>query len=681
MTYFEEVGRWINIPIIESGFEIATLKLDQLIDNGIGYSKPAKAFLDGYINHWLGKMYMKIESRKSIYAQSESEDNYALKVEEELKKIFQDKPSYEANSFDYIILFSAIKSNADQNPFVQKIVNLSKEKNISEENYFYSTNAISDWQRKFEEISYVKLFQLPYEQKYNHDQISTEYLNDLTAYLISHTLQDKERKFLVACEFIKDLKIENKKKYFRSFIRAMFLSYLFIRTTTLQNIFFHFNSTEELNLFNKELIDLIRLIKHHSINNKCDSKQEFFENHPYITEGRLKISELNKEGEVSDTNLTAKEIISTDSLETFNMLQGKVKTKSKAFNKILAQINTIVESDMSVLLLGETGTGKSAIVKQIHDSSLRKGKPYISLNCAAVIEGLIESELFGHIKGSFTGAFEDKTGIFEAANGGTVFLDEIDKASLVLQQKILTFIQTKNFTKVGSTDLIEVDVRIILATNVEPHKLLSSGKMLEDFYHRIAEPSFTITPLRDRKEDIIEFVDLFTTTNEGIFKWSLSLSDEVKIKFQEFKWPGNIRELENLVRKIFILAKSEKKNEFDLDDLEQLLAETPDINQNKIFRSFEESFSDLFANYLNRRKEFKSIPIQTENEVSKKNKRRNPHSFLKLIVEPIAAHHYKASNLINTKASEYLGMEWDNGDDSTLIKRENLYETIAKMYE
>lgn len=222
--------------------------------------------------------------------------------------------------------------------------------------------------------------------------------------------------------------------------------------------------------------------------------------------------------------------------------------KSQVMQEVYKQIGRAASSDVTVLILGESGTGKELVAKSIYKNSSRRDKPFVTVNCAAIPEGLLESELFGHEKGAFTDAKERHIGKFEQAKDGTIFLDEIGDMSLPLQAKILRVLQERSFERVGGTETIYTNARIIAATNKNLLKLVEEKKFREDLYYRLNVFTITLPPLRERKEDIPDLVEYF------IFKYShkyqkvvTGVDSEVMEIFMNYSWPGNVRELENAI--------------------------------------------------------------------------------------------------------------------------------------
>jgi two-component system response regulator HydG len=231
---------------------------------------------------------------------------------------------------------------------------------------------------------------------------------------------------------------------------------------------------------------------------------------------------------------------------------------SKESKAIQQQIELIAPSDMSVIISGETGTGKEFVAQSIHKFSKRYTKPFIAIDCGALPKELAGSELFGHIKGSFTGAVADKQGSFEVADGGTIFLDEIGNLSYENQIKLLRVIQERKIKRIGATKDISIDVRIITATNENLINAVKEGRLREDLYHRLNEFKITLMPLRERKDDIIFFADHFLKkANQSLSKNVKAISQEAQRYLIGYYWHGNLRELNNVIRRAVLLATTD----------------------------------------------------------------------------------------------------------------------------
>lgn len=240
---------------------------------------------------------------------------------------------------------------------------------------------------------------------------------------------------------------------------------------------------------------------------------------------------------------------------TDNEFVSGISTASK---KLAEYIELVSPTDMSVLIIGESGTGKELIAKSIHEKSARKNKSFIAVDCGAIPKELAASEFFGHIKGSFTGAINDKIGYFEAANGGTIFLDEIGNLSYENQIQLLRALQERKIKPVGSNKEIEVDIRIITATNEDLREAVKNGDFREDLYHRINEFSIQSPSLIDRNEDLMIFADFFLEkANQQLSKNIIGFSPEVIAVFEKYRWPGNLRELQNIIKRATLLSQGD----------------------------------------------------------------------------------------------------------------------------
>lgn len=232
---------------------------------------------------------------------------------------------------------------------------------------------------------------------------------------------------------------------------------------------------------------------------------------------------------------------------------------SEATQKLDEYISLVAPTDMSVLIIGESGTGKEVTAKAIHQKSARKEKPFIALDCGAIPKELASSEFFGHLKGSFTGAVADKIGSFEAANGGTLFLDEVGNLSYENQMQLLRALQERKIKRIGSNSEINVDVRILSATNEDLKTAVEKGTFREDLYHRLNEFSLQIPALKDRGGDLQVLANHFLEKfNKKLGKELVGFSDEVWDIFNAYNWPGNIRELQNVIQRAVLLTVSDK---------------------------------------------------------------------------------------------------------------------------
>ncbi len=239
--------------------------------------------------------------------------------------------------------------------------------------------------------------------------------------------------------------------------------------------------------------------------------------------------------------------------------------KNKKMRQILGLIPKIADSDSSVLLTGETGTGKELVAKAIHYSSYRKDRRFVGINCAALTETLLESELFGHVRGAFTGAIRDKMGKIELAHRGTLFLDEAGEMQPATQGKLLRVLQEKEFEKVGGEETIKVDVRVIAATNQNLEELIAQGKFRRDLYYRLRVIPINLPPLRERMDDLPLLAAFFLKKHRDKLKKDIvSISQAALNKMLAYSWPGNVRELENIIESTVVITQGETIEDVDL---------------------------------------------------------------------------------------------------------------------
>jgi two-component system response regulator HydG len=261
-------------------------------------------------------------------------------------------------------------------------------------------------------------------------------------------------------------------------------------------------------------------------------------------------SQLNTSGKKPQT--------SKDDEGSSNMFFGNyVVGKSKLAQELFKQVDIVAPTNYSVILYGETGTGKEIIARTIHEKSTRSDKPFVAIDCGVISKELAGSTLFGHVKGAFTDAQTQKEGHFETANHGTIFLDEISNLTYETQANLLRVIQERRFKKVGGVKEMPVDVRIICASNENLQEAVRNGKFREDLYHRLNEFTINVPPLRNRKDDIGLFANFFLeNSNAELNKQILGFDDQVMNIFLNYSWPGNLREFRNVMRRAVLLTKS-----------------------------------------------------------------------------------------------------------------------------
>lgn len=287
-----------------------------------------------------------------------------------------------------------------------------------------------------------------------------------------------------------------------------------------------------------------------------------------------------------------------------------VYSGSKQSELIHKYTDLVGPTDMSVIIQGESGTGKEYIARKIHEQSKRANHPFVAIDCGSLSKELAGSEFFGHLKGSFTGALNDKTGQFEIANSGTLFLDEIGNLSYEIQVKLLRAIQERKIRKIGSNKDIPVNVRIITATNEDLISAVKRGVFREDLYHRLNEFSILVPPMRERKEDIKTFAQYFLKkANTELDRNVKGIPDRVWQCFESYSWPGNIREIKNVIRRAVLLSEN---NDIKIQDLPQeiIYACIPDKNypgKNKELRTItEKTEKDIIVSTLQQAKFNKS---------------------------------------------------------------------------
>lgn len=307
---------------------------------------------------------------------------------------------------------------------------------------------------------------------------------------------------------------------------------------------------------------------------------------------RLKENEADKE---------EAKIIST--LETKNF--HGIVYRSKVMNSVVELIQKAAPEDATVLILGESGTGKELVARAIHSLSKRSQNNFVAVNCGAISETLLESELFSHVKGSFTGALADKVGRFEAANNGTIFLDEVAETSENFQVKLLRVLQSGEFEKVGSSKTYKVNIRVIAATNKKLELAVKEKKFREDLYYRLNVIRVDLPPLRDRKEDVESLVRYFLSIESVEYKISKAVLDAL----MNYKWNGNVRELESVIKRAVIFAKSTGRNMLQLNDL-------PD----EIVKDVKLNFEDLVLDSLRQKRFSHSSIVETAKELGDVNR-------------------------------------------------------------
>ncbi len=278
-----------------------------------------------------------------------------------------------------------------------------------------------------------------------------------------------------------------------------------------------------------------------------------------IEELRVIITKAIEKQQILSENISLKKQL-RDKYEFSNIIGS-----SPAMQKVFSRITKVIKTDSTVLVLGDSGTGKELIAKAIHSNGPRRDKPFIAVHCGAIPENLLESELFGHTKGAFTGAIRDKIGKFEAANHGTIFLDEIATLPMHLQIKLLRVLQEQEVERIGSNKPIKLDVRIISATNVNLEEEVKRGNFRDDLFYRLNVIPVTLPPLRERVEDILPLVRHFLVKYcKEMDRPLMSIAREALMALEVYNWPGNVRELENVVERTVALTEGDQITLSDL---------------------------------------------------------------------------------------------------------------------
>lgn len=282
-----------------------------------------------------------------------------------------------------------------------------------------------------------------------------------------------------------------------------------------------------------------------------------------------------KEAISQESKVVATPKESKENFATQNFLEGE----SEAARQLYNYVNLVAPTQMSVLINGASGTGKEYVAHRIHQLSKRADKPFIAIDCGSIPKDLAASEFFGHVKGSFTGALTDKVGAFEEANGGTLFLDEIGNLSYEVQVQLLRALQERRIRRIGSTKEIEVDIRLVSATNENLKESISKGNFREDLYHRINEFTLLMPALKDRQEDILIFANFFLDqANRELDRHLIGFDAAASEAMQNYSWPGNLRQLKNIVKRATLLAQGDFISIRELGD-EILEHATPDAQQ------------------------------------------------------------------------------------------------------
>ena len=302
---------------------------------------------------------------------------------------------------------------------------------------------------------------------------------------------------------------------------------------------------------------------------------DFFTKPPVIDEVRVVITRALRMAELEEENRALQRRVHSEGLDD-------ILGNSSSMNSVYETIRKVATVDVPVLILGETGTGKELTARAVHRLSDRRDKPFVVINCGAIPETLLESELFGHEKGAFTGASSRRKGRIEYAGGGTLFLDEIGDLSFSLQVKLLRFLQEHIIERIGGREEIQVDVRILAATNIDLKKAIDDGRFREDLYFRLSVVSINLPPLRERGNDPLLLARAFLHKFSREFKKNVrGFKDEAVKALSDYNWPGNVRELENRVKRGVVMSDGEWLSSFDLE------FSSPDDSSQQVFSLHE----------------------------------------------------------------------------------------------
>ncbi|MCR5512311.1 MAG: sigma-54 dependent transcriptional regulator [Prevotella sp.] len=350
----------------------------------------------------------------------------------------------------------------------------------------------------------------------------------------------------------------------------------------------------------------------------------------------------------------------------------------EALNRALDVALQVAPTDLSVLIVGESGVGKEIIPRVIHDNSPRRREKYFAINCGSIPEGTIDSELFGHVKGSFTGAINDSPGYFGVANKGTLFLDEVGELPMATQARLLRVLENGEYIPVGGTEIRKTDVRIVAATNVNIRQAISEGRFREDLYYRLNQVPVQMPPLRERGEDIVLLFRLFAMQMAEKYRMEkVVLTDEAKHLLMHYKWPGNVRQLKNITEQISILST---ERQITAEILSRFIPQDQETTQLATIHSeSEHSFEnereilykilfELRSNVNDMRREMSTLKKQMEDvQVSKPAQAAQFQSTQLAPIHPI--HPISAPSLEDAVAEEYVEPEMESLNLSDLSRQ------------
>ena len=353
---------------------------------------------------------------------------------------------------------------------------------------------------------------------------------------------------------------------------------------------------------------------------------------------------------------------------------------SDGLNRALDIALQVAPTDLSVLIVGESGVGKEIIPRIIHDNSPRRKEKYFAINCGSIPEGTIDSELFGHEKGSFTGAIGESEGYFGTADGGTIFLDEVGELPIATQARLLRVLETGEYIRVGGQKIMKTNVRIVAATNVNMRKAISEGKFREDLYYRLNTIPIQMPPLRERGQDIPLLFRLFALQTAEKYKLpKITLTDKAKLLLMQYKWPGNVRQLKNITEQISVLSE---KREIDAETLSQFIPQDPESTElatvEKAGKHSYESERELLYKVLY---ELRGNVTELKQEIDALKKQLGEHGAMTALQYGHSLPHIANGQMATVQAEDAVAEEIKNEPTEPMTREEHDKKEIMEALE
>lgn len=353
---------------------------------------------------------------------------------------------------------------------------------------------------------------------------------------------------------------------------------------------------------------------------------------------------------------------------------------SDGLNRALDIALQVAPTDLSVLIVGESGVGKEIIPRIIHDNSPRRKEKYFAINCGSIPEGTIDSELFGHEKGSFTGAIGESEGYFGTADGGTIFLDEVGELPIATQARLLRVLETGEYIRVGGQKIMKTNVRIVAATNVNMRKAISEGKFREDLYYRLNTIPIQMPPLRERGQDIPLLFRLFALQTAEKYKLpKITLTDKAKLLLMQYKWPGNVRQLKNITEQMSVLSE---KREIDAETLSQFIPQDPESTElatvEKAGKHSYESERELLYKVLY---ELRGNVTELKQEIDALKKQLGEHSAMNAQQYGHSLPHIANGQMATVQAEDAVAEEIKNEPAEPMTREEHDKKEIMEALE